>query len=1247
MRRLLLLFTALALLIGGRSILVTGNAAPNVVLRDGLLVALAGMILFALQSQKAAWLPESGAIAALTGWQRTLFGIGCGVGLLGAGWLALLLRGNGEGSGLLLAFALWIGGILFGCLAIARRGKAKSPSQAAAWSVERALDYLRQKEAEKAQPPASAAGMQPRTVGLLLLGLTLLGLLLRLWNFSGLPAGCIQAECDSALAATSLLTSQEWRVLFSDTYPLNTLLTAGVLGLLGISQQTLSLLGLLLGTAAIPIFYAATRRFVLPGAALLTTLLVVFSPPLLIMSRHPVPALLLLLLTTGYLAVRPVGGQAPSHSRWAASGLLAGLLLWAGPPSLIWPLFVWYLLTPPIRRAFWPVYYLPLLVVSLPHLASNLWQPDTFSFPLLLSQTPALVAQFLVDGGYLPALLALLGGAWLVRHLRQPQGWLWSTGVVVIGLFVFAGPHAAEFATFAPLVVLMAMGSAIAVEQLYNAFSRPWLPLLGSRWVWAVVALCMLIPLTIGTRNQMKVLGTQFVATSSGEETAIGSYLYRHFLDSSEDGGNNATLVLVPAPLLNSPATRLAARGILAQTTHILPLDPVIHLPFTGPPFIEQGLADLLYILPASDPDLHRYVTALYPGMAGAAIQDEEGRTWGVAYPVSRSGVANAQGLSTLYYAGEEIAPQQEAVDVRREGPLAFDWAQAAPLDGPFTLIGQGALYAPGGGIYGLRAQYSGEVTVRLELSTPGPPPGVLDSAAGIDEIVVELPQGFHRFSLTASNRGDGGSLSVQWRQPGGEWQPIPRPALYNGKLALGQGLVASYYAGVEDTDFAGLAAQTPAHLRLEPWVSGGDLAAAASAVVWQGKIAAPMEGSYRFDGEADGPLQLELDGILLLDTPQGKASTATLLLSQGWHNLTLRYRSGGAGTLRLHWQPPGAITPTAIGPDFLAALHPNAAVVDLPLPNLPAPQTGPVLAVGEPMRDGQAGAELQPPAGDGLPGNLPDLPLALVWQVGSCGADIEQFQQPRGVALNPHSGYAYIADAGNRRVILRDLGDGSLVDYLESDLFEEPFDLDVDLLGNVFVLDALSQTIYRLEDPAGTPVALPSGTAFYRPRGLGMDLNGNFYVADTGGARVVKLTGTNGAVEFQEGGADSLLGQGQPVDVLLLPTGAFFAVTAQDGTLWRLDTGESWLAAAPASTIDGPHLAGLTTSAFFLSDPERRLITYFNGAGQPLGQLRSELFAKPVGVGALVLGGDVLLAVSDSAVCQVTLWRGPLDAMP
>ncbi len=335
-----------------------------------------------------------------------------------------------------------------------------------------------------------------------------------------------------------------------------------------------------------------------------------------------------------------------------------------------------------------------------------------------------------------------------------------------------------------------------------------------------------------------------------------------------------------------------------------------------------------------------------------------------------------------------------------------------------------------------------------------------------------------------------------------------------------------------------------------------------------------------------------------------------------------------------------------SIAPEFLAPLPADASAEGLPLPELPTAE--PALAQEEAVSDQQVDAELRSPGESGPPTDLPDLPFTLAWQVGSCGADIEQFQQPRGLVLNRANQLVYIADQGNRRVILRDMSDGALVDFYTDESFEEPFDLDVNLLGEVFVLDAVTQTIYRFEDPQGTALPQPSGTTFYRPRGMGIDLSGNFYVADTGGARVIKLSGSDGSVELQLGGPDSLLGQGQPVDVMVLPIGAIYVVTAQDGVLWRMDTGESWPVVAPANTFDSPHLAALTTSAFFVSDPERRLITYFSPEGRPLGQLRSDLFAKPVGVSALILdGSDMLLAVSDSAACQVTLWRAPLDALP
>lgn len=1251
MRRLLLLLFSLILILWGRSILSGDGAAPAVALRDGLLVALVGVVLFALNSrpprpdEPAAWLESGPTRLPPLAW------IGYGVALLGGGWLAFAL--GDAGRNLLLPLLLWLGGLTVGLAAgrEARPGPAQS-EPAPVWSVENARRYLAEVERRNRQPATTDwFSLPPRLVAALLAGLTLLGLLLRLWNFAGLPDACTPAACDAALRGMAVLRAGGLHQLLTDATPAFTGLTALGLGLAGISQQTLLGLGLLLGAGLIPLYFAAARRFASPASALLATLIPVFSPLLIDQSRQPTPGLLLIFLALALLALRPPAANG-SAARWAGTGALAALLLWAAPPPLLWLLLLWLLLSPPTRRADWPAYFIALAAAGLPRLVVGVGLPGAWDFAMAgLGQNGAeLAGQLLRDGGVVAGLLAVAGAGYLLRSIRWPQGWLWSAGFLLAGVALLATPTPGLL-LLAPALALLGLAGAGALDQLVSAFVGVWGIVLPPRRVLTGAALALSLLLAVGGMRELRALAEQGGA-AAGADGAIGAYLYRFVQESGQSDGADVQ-VLVPYEVLNSPATQLAARGVLAGSPQIVPLDPVVHLPFTGPPFIEQGMSDLLYLLPADDHTFYRTLTAIYAGQTAEPILGRDGKPVAIAYRVSRAVAAAAQGLPAFYYPGEELNPLQEAAGTGRVGPLAFGWDVDRPVDGPFVLVGQGALYLPEGGSFGLRIRGGESMAVRLDLGTPSQPLAALDSQSGSREVEVALPQGFVPLALYAQSGPAPVAFGVEWRLPGGEWEVIPRAALYGANLPLDSGLLARYYGQREERgtdgvfDFGALTDAPLIGWRIEPWLSGGGLMNVSQAVVWQAKIAAPVEGTYGFVVEGGGPFQLEIDGILLLNSPGNEARQTSLLLSQGWHDLILRYRPEERSGVALRWQPPGIGGMEAISTDFFAPLPPDASVADRPLPPLPVAEVQPALAAQPAQQMPLLSSDAQPPAGSGPPSDLPDLPFSLVWQVGSCGADIEQFQQPRGVALNLYNELVYVADAGNRRVILRDLSDGGLVDYYTDDSFEEPFDLDVSLLGNVYLLDAVSQTIYQFVEPAGTALAQPSGTAFYRPRGMGMDLNGNFYVADTGGARVVKLVAGDGSVELQVGGPDSPLGQGQPVDALVLPTGAFFAVTAQDGTLWRLDTGESWPAVAPANTFDAPHFAGLTTSNFFLSDPERRTILYFSGAGAPLGQLRSELLTKPVGIGALILEGNVLLAVADSVSCQLSLWRAPLDVLP
>jgi hypothetical protein len=118
-------------------------------------------------------------------------------------------------------------------------------------------------------------------------------------------------------------------------------------------------------------------------------------------------------------------------------------------------------------------------------------------------------------------------------------------------------------------------------------------------------------------------------------------------------------------------------------------------------------------------------------------------------------------------------------------------------------------------------------------------------------------------------------------------------------------------------------------------------------------------------------------------------------------------------------------------------------------------------------------------------------------------------------------------------------------------------------------------------------------------------------------------------------------------VDVIA-PNGLQWAISAEDGRLWRLDLLAGLAAIPRTNTIDGPHMADLPDGSFFVTDPARRTVFYFGADGEPLRRFAyADTFVTPVGVGAAADAGATYLAVTDAAACRVSLWRGPAVLAP
>jgi sugar lactone lactonase YvrE len=138
------------------------------------------------------------------------------------------------------------------------------------------------------------------------------------------------------------------------------------------------------------------------------------------------------------------------------------------------------------------------------------------------------------------------------------------------------------------------------------------------------------------------------------------------------------------------------------------------------------------------------------------------------------------------------------------------------------------------------------------------------------------------------------------------------------------------------------------------------------------------------------------------------------------------------------------------------------------------------------------------------------------------------QFKSPRGVAVDA-SGNVYVADSDNHRI--RKINPAGLVTTFAGSgisgsddgigtaaQFSGPFDVAVDISGNVYVADFGNYKIRKITPTgvvttvAGSTVGYADGTGtaaqFDGPRGIIVDTNGNIYVTDNSKIRKITQSG-------------------------------------------------------------------------------------------------------------------------------------------
>lgn len=1076
-------------------------------------------------------------------------------------------------------------------------------------------------------------------------------LLARLWSVWQLAPDCLEIECEHALA---LEAGGGW-TLFQGVARL-------IFWLSSESLFSLRLTNTLLGTLTLPLFYRFAQRYTQAGGALLATLLLALTPWHLWISHHTGPwtaVMLLLCLGAGALVqayetrrwrawllaglawgllLRVLPAAAPALTLWLLGALLLVILLraWANLPraavAVGWALAIALPVVRDSLSSSLGAVALPSsvrLVVGLDEVLYTLLHPSRDM--LLFGENP-LFPPFM-------AALATLGVGNLLRNGKRFSVLWLLVGLVILSLTI--GPALVAKTLPAESITLLALLLfalvAVALDLLWLNLQQTWQLLLSPRLATMGALLLLLV---VGGRQTVTYVNQLDALRSSGETdptVAMSRYAARQLRTLP-----NLT-IFAPLAVIENPTTRWLLGPALTQK-RLQPLYTFFDQLLSG---VQPG--DALYLLPSGDQQLIDLLQQLYPG-ANREPHFDAAHT-ALLFTALQVGPQNAAfqpglaGWLTQDQGGANSVTPLPVAD-----SLNLTWPSEQTLTGALRLVWQGSLRIPVQGEYSFGVTGGGVENGGNEGEKPRVIFGlrldnrvVLDSSLGLLERRELLPRGFYPIEIvyqrTASDyTATLAPLIVRWQRPDGVSEIIPGNLLSH-PAPPNVGLIGAYFGGTTwEVPLLDLRKDLTIGLPV-------DLPQPYS-VRWQGKVAAPRTGEYLFVAAGPGATRLLLDGQVLVDSartagePGGNSyGEGAIYLTHGWHAIEIYFAPNTTAKeprLQLFWQPPGA-GPAPLASNYLAPTLAELAPTDRAIP-LMAPLAD--ARLGDDQFALSQSVDFWRPQVRIPPTGLPQLPFAPLWRAGAgCGSGDQQLNQPHGVAIQPIKQLLYVADTLNRRVVEYSLA-GEINKVYTGEQFEEPYDVAIVDSAFPLVLDAAHGQIFTLNPQSGALEARPLQTSFYHPRGFGVDDQGNLAVADTGGARIAWLR-QDGTEVGEFGGQGSALGRGQPVDTLAI-NGILWAVTAEDGRLWRLDAGGSFSAIAPTNTFHGPHLAGLPNGAFFLSDPARQTIFYHTANGQPVAQFSPPEAITPTGLATLQADNQLYLAIADSAACTVGLWRMP-----
>jgi 4-amino-4-deoxy-L-arabinose transferase-like glycosyltransferase/DNA-binding beta-propeller fold protein YncE len=580
------------------------------------------------------------------------------------------------------------------------------------------------------------------------------------------------------------------------------------------------------------------------------------------------------------------------------------------------------------------------------------------------------------------------------------------------------------------------------------------------------------------------------------------------------------------------------------------------------------------------------------------------------------SDIEASEGLVASYYQNANWSGTPDLV--RNEANFSFDWSDGNPAAFPFSVEWKGILFAPVYGSYHLVAHAPSPITIYLDEVQ------VILTGSGEQSAVIELAKGNHTIRIRSV--GQKGHFDLLWQPPSGKLSPIPLSSLLLPPIT-NNGLVGSYYANGNWQD-------PPAYVEIDPWIHyyfHNPPLTRPYTVEWIGKIKIANAGQYHFGLESIDESSLYIDNQQIInDQSPNQYVEQVVDLPAGFHLFRLRFADRTGSThINIYWSPPGseqAIIPS----DVLFPLQAGEKVINT-LTVVKATQAQPNGATSNPLK----------------PVELTEISGQLLWETGSCGSGQGQFQSPHGITVDPQ-GNIWVADTGNQRVVGMNASGKFFKTFGQNGggkgQFLQPYDLIVEPDGNLVVLDSGSQNFLQRFSQSGEFLASFGSTlGVYSPRGLGIDRAGNIYIADTGNARLAKISPSGDLLAEWKSEAGKLAFN-QLVSVAVAANGSLYVVDP-DGEIWNLPPDgkyENWPAVTAIDTATGSHAGISSNNIIYVTDPEKQMVLSFNTDGKLTGQLSSlkenqALFSKPVG---LAIGSDNTLFVSDNVACRILAFK-------